>query len=318
MILNGDLEVLTAVIGEDDEEGADGYDGYEDGDDYAGVVTSAPTTADNSEDVRLSQNAAVQLIKNPDTFGHSIPLSTHSNGSSNPNIAHLMSHSALGGPMIAPNAPAVSFENPAMSSFYEPAHVPFSGTHFQQAMAQSDSDKVAAWNAQFYSVLMNGGPQQQPQQQQPQRSIFTPPAFNDSKAFLANFQGQQQLLAMRQQRGNVGHAYGSPDGDDSSSVGSAGSRRRERSGSLNSGSSYGSPQNGSPLGNYDIASVGTEAQLEYGMPKRFSAGLQTDTGVGGHWNSSMDGMNGLMKQNFTPPINVGGGGNGSGFAMMMM
>jgi len=117
--------------------------------------------------------------------------------------------------------------------------------------------------------------------------------------------------------------YGSPaDGDDSSSVGSGSGRRRERSGSLNSGSGYGSPQHGSPMGNYEISTTGVEAQSDYGMPKRFNTGLQINTGVGGQWGSGrgdrVDGMNGMMKQNLNPPISVGGGGNGSGFAMMMM
>lgn len=331
MVLNGEVEVLTAVI-EDDEDG-DGYDGYEDGDEYTGCATSAPVTADNSEDIRLSQNAAAQLAN---TFGHNMPSSIPSNGNSHPNVMHLMPRTTQGGPMIASNPPAVSFENPAMSSLYEPAQGPFASAQFlQQAMSQTD-DKVAAWNAQLYTVL-NGAPHQPLQQLQAQRSLYTSPAsahglsngpisapattFNDSQAFFANFQRQQQLAAMHQQHANMGHTYGSPDGDDSSSVGSAGGRRRERSGSLNSGSGYGSPQNGSPLGNYEMAGAGAEAHSEYGMPERFSAGLQINTGVGGHWgrsNPSMDGINGSMNQNLAPPISVGGGGNGNGFAMMMM
>lgn len=333
MVLNGEVEVLTAIIGEDDEDGADGYDGYEDGDEYAGGATGAPMTADNSEDIRLSQNTAAN------TFGHNMPSSIPSNGNNNPNsvhLAHVIPRAAQhGGPMIASNSPAVSFENPAMASLYEPNQVPFSSAPFlQQGMAQID-DKVAAWNAQLYSVLANGGSHQQLQQLRAQRSLFTPPAsahglsngptsapaaaFNDTQALFANFQRQQQLVAMYQEQHSS--MYGSPDGDDSSSVGSAGGRRRERSGSLNSGSGYGSPQNGSPLGNYEMAGAGAEAQSDYGMPRRFSAGLQINTGVSGHWgrsDSGIDGLNGLMKQNLSPPISVGGGGNGNGFAMMMM
>jgi len=129
------------------------------------------------------------------------------------------------------------------------------------------------------------------------------------------------MVAMQQQQ-HMGHVYGSPDGDDSSSVGSvSGGRRRERSGSLSGGSGYGSPQHGSPLGNYEISSAEAQ-QSEYGMPKRFGAGLQINTSVGGQWvgrdGSAVDPMNGMMKQNMTPPLSVGGGGNGSGFAMMMM
>jgi len=202
-------------------------------------------------------------------------------------------------------------------------------------MGGADDEKVAAWNAQLYSALANGGNHQQLQQMQAQRALFTPPAsahglstapssasgnapsnaFNDSQAFFANFQRQQQMVAM-------GHMYGSPEGDDSSSVGSlSAGRRRERSGSIGSGSGsgYGSPQHVSPLGSYEM----NADQSEYGMPKRFSAGLQINTSVGnqqwgGRSDSAVDGMNGMMKQALTPPISVGGGGNGHGFAMMMM
>jgi len=85
---------------------------------------------------------------------------------------------------------------------------------------------------------------------------------------------------------------------------------------MNSGSGYGSPQHGSPLGNYELS--GADASSDYA--KRFGTGLQINTGVNGQWrgDSAVDGMNGMMKQNMTPPINVGGGGNGNGFAMMMM
>jgi len=350
MVLNGEVEVLAAVVGEDDEDGGDGYDGYNDGDEYAASASMPP---DNSEDLRLSQSAAAaQLLKNSNSFGHNLPSSIGSNGSHNPNpmhLAHVIPRTSQhSGPMIASSSSSVSFENPAISSLYEPNQVPFSNAQFlQQNMAQPDDDKLAGWNAQLYSVLTNGASHQQHLQQlQAQRSLFTPPAsahglnngstsasatpFSD-QAFFANFQRQQQMVAMQQQQqqqqnhhqhGNMGHMYGSPDGDDSSSVGSAGGRRRERSGSLNSGSGYGSPLNGSPLGNYEIAGAGTEVQSDYGMPKRFNTGLQINTSVsGGHWgrgDSTVDGMNGLMKQNLTPPISIGGRGNGSGFAMMMM
>jgi len=341
MVLSGEIEVLAAVV--DDEEGGEGYDGYEDGDEFAGVAGSAPVPADDSEDVRLTQSAvAAQMLKNanPNPFAHNLPPSAGSNGSSNNNngmhITHIMPRpSQHGGPMIASSPTAVSFENPAMAALYEPNQGPFSAQYLQQSLGQPDSDK---WNAQLFNPAL-GGPQLQ--QLQAQHGLFTPPGsalsatpssastnapgnpFNDQE-FFANFQRQQQMVAMHQQHGNMGHMYGSPtDGDDSSSVGSASSRRRERSGSLNSGSGYGSPQHGSPMGNYEISGAGAEAQSDYGMPKRFTAGLHINTSVNGPWgggrgNTAVDGMNGMMKQNLTPPISVGGGGNGSGFAMMRM
>jgi hypothetical protein len=49
-------------------------------------------------------------------------------------------------------------------------------------------------------------------------------------------------------------------------------------------------------------------------------GLQVNTSVGGgagSWGPETDLGMGLMKQGLNSPISVGGGGNGSGFAMMM-
>jgi hypothetical protein len=126
---------------------------------------------------------------------------------------------------------------------------------------------------------------------------------------------QQQHQQQQQQMGqHGGHMYGSPDGDDVSSVDSGGNRR-ERSGSL-SGSGYGSPSHGSPPGSYEMPSVLSSlpgaGPGEY-VPRRLSAGPGT-------WGSGdaegMGGM-GMMKPNLGPPISVGGGGNGSCFAMMM-
>jgi hypothetical protein len=331
MVLSGEIEVLAAVI--DEEDGGDGYDGYEDGDEF--TTAGAPMVADDSDDLRLNQNAAVRMIKNvnANAFQHNLPSSAASNNSSNGmHLTHIMPRpSQHGGPMIASNPSSVSFENPAMASLYEPNQVPFSA-QYVQSMGQHDG--VDKWNTQLFN------PTSQLQQLPAQRGLFTPPAsalstapssastnasgnpFSDQE-FFATFQRQQQMAAMHQQQhGNIGHMYGSPaDGDDSSSVGSGSGRRRERSGSL-SGSGYGSPQHGSPMGNYELASTGADAQSDYGMPKRFNAGLQINTSVVGQWGGgrgdSVDGMNGMMKQNLNPPISVGGGGNGSGFAMMMM
>ena len=336
MVLNGEIEVLAAVI--DEEDGGEGYDGYDDSDEFTGG--GAPMAADDSEDLRLSQNAAAQMLKNANAnpFAHNLPSSAASNnGSNGMHLSHILPRpSQHGGPMIASNPSSVSFENPAMASLYEPNQGPFPTQYLQQTIVQPDAgDK---WNSQLFNAALGGS---QLQQLQAHRGLFTPPAsalssapssastnasgnpFNDQE-FFANFQRQQQMVAMHQQHhGNVGHMYGSPaDGDDSSSVGSGSGRRRERSGSLNSGSGYGSPQHGSPMGNYEISTTGVEAQSDYGMPKRFNTGLQINTGVGGQWGGGrgdrVDGMNGMMKQNLNPPISVGGGGNGSGFAMMMM
>ena len=232
MVLSGEVEVLAAVVGEDDEEGGD----YEDSDDFAGVQGNVPIPADEPEDMRMSQSAAIQMLKNANAnpFAHNLPTASTRNGM--PLAQILPRPTQHGGPMIASSPTSVSFENPAMTSLYEPNQGPFSAQFLQQ-MGQ-DTDK---WN--YHSHQM--------QHFQAQRGIYTPSSahgnaptgFNDTE-FMATFQ-RQHMMAMQQQ---MGHMYGSPDGDDSSSVGS---------------------------------------------------------------------VPGMMQQNIAPPINVGGGGNGNGFAMMM-
>ncbi|EGN95785.1 hypothetical protein SERLA73DRAFT_187008 [Serpula lacrymans var. lacrymans S7.3] len=348
MVLSGEVEVLAAVIGEEDDEGGNGFDGYDDGDDdFVGAMAN---TVDDGEDMRNSfSQASAAMLKNANAFTHNIPSNpSGNNGNANPsgiNIAHLMPRGGQhGGPMIASSPPNVSFENPAMTSLYEPHTGPqFSGASFLQqhhAMNQPDMDKAAAWNAHLYTAFTP----QQLQQLQAQRSLLTPPAsaqnmgpspasgngsnpFADptSQAFFANFQRQQQLAALQHQHGNMssrGHMYGSPpDRDDASSVGS-GRGRRERSGSLSTGSGYGSPPHGSS-GSYEMPNVlsssGAGAPSDYGVPKRLGAsGLHINTGV--PWSTrgdAVDGMAGMvMKQSLNTPNSVGGG-NGGGYGMMM-
>jgi len=99
---------------------------------------------------------------------------------------------------------------------------------------------------------------------------------------------------------------------------------RERSGSLSNGSGYGSPQHASSSGSYEMPGVLSSAPGagagagDYGVPRRVNPGLHVNTGAGswGRGDTEMCGM-GMMKQNLNSPISVGGGGNGTGFAMMM-
>jgi len=335
MVLSGELEVLAAIPDEDEENGGQGYDGYDDGEDEFGAVMGNPM---DELDDPMVQNLA--MLKNSSPFAHNLPTSGH--------LAHMISRSSQG-PMIVSTPPAVSFENPAMSSLYEPnthpasqyANAPYMQQQHSSLMSQGEADKIAAWNAQLYSALATTTPQQQQQQQQQQllqaqRSLFTPPttshgppsttgsgansqsqsnAFADhaSQAFLMNLQRQQQMAAMQQQQ-PLG--YGSPDAEDSSSVGS-GRGQRERSGSLSgSASGYGSPHHGSSPGGYEMSSAPlVSGGGDYGMPRRMSTGAH----LAGSWAHETEGMGGvgLMKQNLAPSIAVGGGGNGSGFAMMM-
>ncbi|KAF8835611.1 hypothetical protein BDN67DRAFT_975078 [Paxillus ammoniavirescens] len=320
MVLSGEVEVLAANVGEEDEEGQGQYDGFEEGDeDYLGPL---PTPMDETEDLMPANPPAV--LKSANVFGHNVTGSTAT--PSDINIARLMPHAqpnSHGGPMIAQIPPSVSFENPAMPSLYEPqvtSHfpsAPYVGQH--HAMA-SETDKVAAWTANMYSAYNS-----QQLQLQAQQSMFTPPnsahriALSTSPvsgggyadhALLANLKRQQQLLALQHQHGAM--AYG-VDGDDASSVGSSHSGR-ERSGSFSAGSGYGSPPHGASAGNYEMPNAS-----DFRVAKRMSAtGLHVNTGVSGSWTGRGDeGMNGMMmKQAMSAPINVGGA-NGGGYGMMM-
>ncbi|KAH7909226.1 hypothetical protein BJ138DRAFT_1011291 [Hygrophoropsis aurantiaca] len=309
MVLSGEVEILAAVV--DDEEGQ--YEGYEEGDDeFAG---SMPSAADDVEDV-LTANAAA-MLKNANAFGHN-----------DVNIAHLMPRgppSHHSGPMVAQMSPTVSYENPAMASLYEPHIAPhFPGAPYipHHAMGQTDTDKVAAWNANMYS----GFSAQQLQQLQAQRGMITPPTsshgapgstpspvsgngnnmtYND-QALLANLK-RQQILAMQYQHQALAYPI---DVDDASSVGSSQSGR-ERRGSFSTGSGYGSPHGSSPV-NYELSGAS-----DHSASKRMSANLHINTGANGLWTGREDAMgNMMMKRGSETSINVGGGNNG-GYGMML-
>ncbi|KAH7921047.1 hypothetical protein BV22DRAFT_1107376 [Leucogyrophana mollusca] len=311
MVLSGEVEILAAVV--DDEEGQ--YDGYEEGDeDFAG---SMPNAVDDGEDMMTAN--ATAMLKNANAFTHN-----------DINIAHLMPRgppSHHGGPMVAQMPPSVSFENPAMASLYEPHVTPhFPGApYIPHSMPQSDSDKIAAWNANMYS----GFSPQQMQQLHTQRGTITPPSsshgapgstpspisgngnmsFSD-QALLANLK-RQQLFAMQYQHNGLTYPV---DADDSSSVGSSHSGR-ERRGSFSTGSGYGSPLHGSSPVNYDMSG----APSDHSVAKRVGTnGLHINTGAAGSWTGRgedvMGGM--MMKRSLDTPVSVGGG-NGGGYGMMM-
>jgi len=297
MVLNGEVEIITAVIGEEDEEGQ-AYDGYDEGDDeFAGSI---PNAMEDTEDVMPS----APMVKNG--------MYTHGNvPPTDVNIAHMMPcgpPSSHGGPMIAQMHSSVSFENPEMPSIYEPrvnfAAAPYIGQH-HPAMEQHN---LKAW-----SNMYNAYHPQHPHQLPVQRSVITPPNgshnmgpsattgnhFSDQAA-LANLK-RQQMLALQQQHGAMGYVA---DADDTSSVGS---------GHSSPGSGYGSPSRGASSMNYEIAN----AHPDYGLPKRLSLGnLHINTGIAGSWSGRVDdGMGSMMtKQGLGGPINVG---NGGGYGMMI-
>lgn len=297
MVLNGEVEILAAAIGEEDEEGQ-AYDGYDDGDDeFAG---SMPNAMDDTEDVMPS----VPMVKNGMYVHGNVPPT-------DVNIAHLMPRgppNSHGGPMIAQMHSSVSFENPEMPSIYEPrvnfAAAPYIGQH-HPAMEQHN---MKAW-----SNMYNAYHPQHPHQLPVQRNLITPPKgshnmgpsattgnhFGDQAA-LANLK-RQQMLALQQQHGAIGYVA---DADDTSSVGS---------GHSSPGSGYGSPSHGASSMSYEIAN----ALPDYGLPKRLSlSNLHINTGIAGSWSGRVeDGMGGMMtKQGLGVPINIG---NGGGYGMMI-
>ncbi|KIK38727.1 hypothetical protein CY34DRAFT_373712 [Suillus luteus UH-Slu-Lm8-n1] len=278
MVLNGEVEILAAVIGEEDEEGQ-AYDGYDEGDDeFAG---SMPTAMDDTEDVMPS----APMVRTAMYAHGNVPPT-------DVNIAHMMPRgppNSHGGPMIAQMHSSVSFENPEMPSMYEPrvnfAAPPYIGQH-HPAMEQHN---MKAWT----NMYNNAYHPQHSHQVPVQRNLITPPNNMGSSATTGNHFDQaalanlkrQQMLALHQQHGAMGYVA---DADDASSVGS---------------------------GNSSPGSVSGYA--DYGLPKRLSLGnLHINTGIAGPWSGRVeDGMGGMMtKQSLGVPISVG---NGGGYGMMI-
>ena len=309
MILNGEVETLNAVIGEEDEEGLGPYEGYEEGEDeFAG---SMPSAMDDAEDVVPAGGA--MTLKNG-FYVHGNP--------SEVNIAHLMPRGpprSHGGPMIAQMPSSASFENPDMPSIYEP-QVNFAGAPHIGHHPTVEQHNMKAWAANLYN---NYEPQQQQQfhHLHAQRNLVTPPNsshtmgssvvtpgnhFSD-QVVLANLK-RHRILSQQQQQHHSAMRY-TADPEDTSSVGS-GHSSRERSGSYSPGSGYGSPTHASPM-NYEIANTHTD----YGVPKRLGlGGIHINSDIAGLWGDhGEDGMGGMVMKLGTP-INIGGGG---GYNMMM-
>ncbi|KAG1725707.1 uncharacterized protein EDB91DRAFT_83711 [Suillus paluster] len=303
MVLNGEVEIIAAVIGEEDEEGQ-AYDGYEEGDDE--FASSMPGAMEDTDDPMAT---ATMLKTGMYAHGNLPPTDV--------NIAHLMPRgppNSHGGPMIAQMPSSVSFDNPEMPSVYEPqvnfAAPPYMG-HHHPAMEQHN---LKAWTNMY-----TGYNPQQLQQLQMQRNLITPPNGSHNmgpSATTGNHFGdqvtlaslkRQQMLALQQHHSAMGYIG---DADDASSVGSGHSG--ERSGSFSPGSGYGSPSHASPM-NYEIAN----AHPDYCIPKRLSMGnLHINTGIAGSWGGrGDDGMGGMVtKQGLGAPINVGSSG---GYGMMI-
>ncbi|KAI0820157.1 hypothetical protein BC628DRAFT_918585 [Trametes gibbosa] len=314
MILSGEVEVLSAGPIEEDDG-----DDYGD-DDYAGPPTAVPAPmmhdTDMDSSLHLAPKAAPSDAHNP--FAHSVPQSRTANGlqlqTILPRPPH---HPGPHTPMVVQSPTGVSFENPAMSSMYEPHHIqpqytggngqymsqqgPLMGAHVHDdkwGPAQMFNPQVPGGPALFtpptssHGVSNIGAPGQQQQQQQQQQH----------QAFLMSLQ-RQHMLQQQQQQQQL---------DASPSSGPM-NIRRERSGSVNSnGSGYASPVS-NPGSSYEMPSV---MNGPASVPRRMGPAT-------GGWD---DGMNvgmplgpmssmGMMK---SAPISVGGGGNGHGYASMML
>ncbi|KAI0636369.1 hypothetical protein C8Q77DRAFT_1154320 [Trametes polyzona] len=293
MILSGEVEVLNA--GPIEEE--DGNDDYGD-DDYAGPATAVPggLIHDTDMDHLASKPADVH---NP--FAHSrngggLQLQTILPRPAN----HHSSHT----PMVVTSPTGVSFENPAMSSLYEPHHIQpqYSagpGSYLpQQGPVMGGHVHDDKWGApQMFNGQVPGGP-----------ALFTPPASSHGAANVGapgSQQQQQQAFLINLQRQ---HMLQQQQLDASPSSGPI-NVRRERSGSVNSnGSGYASPVSNTGS-SYEMPSVMNGPAA---VPRRMGPGGWDDgmsMAMGG-----MQGM-GMMK---SAPISVGGGGNGHGYASMML
>ncbi|KAI0060495.1 hypothetical protein BV25DRAFT_1917600 [Artomyces pyxidatus] len=306
MVLNGEVEVLTAIPGMDDQDEDDGYGDNED--DLPGGAMSGPAGLDDAEDMMAAP--FVKSAANP--FAHNVASQSH--------LAQILPRTASHNrPMIAQTLPGVSFENPAMAALYDShTQLPQQFQQMQYNMGHPlpmDGDK-SAWTNQLFAA-------QQLQQQQlaSQHGLFTPPPTSHGSA-PATFTTQAYYAGLqRQQAHNMpgAHMYGSPVDDDASSVGSGHNIGRDRSGSMN-GSGYGSPSQGRPgsvsstPGSYEMPGV-----LSAGLPsaEAFGAAKRTSSGNAMWGRDEMDALASLKPGMGSAPIAVGGGGNGSGFAMMM-
>jgi len=294
MVLSGEVEILTAIPGMDEEEDGEGYGDNEDdmpiGAIPAGIARPIPV---DSEDINLMTASPVKAAINP------FPHSGHHTGS---HLAHILPRPAPhSNPIIAQSISNVSFENPAMASLYDQqSQVPSQQYQMQfNHNASLDSDKPAAWTNQIFTQVQ----QQLPNQQ----AVFTAPTASHGPSpngASQQFAHQAYYQAPRQQH-PAQHIYGSPvDSEDASSISSGlGFGERDRS----NGSPYGSPQDSrassvsSQPGSYEMPGVLTSG----GIPTRMSAG-------GAMWNGND--MDNIVAPNM---IAVGAGGGNGGYAMVM-
>jgi hypothetical protein len=290
MVLSGEVEILTSIPGMEEEEEGDGFDNEDDM-----PIRASSATRSMPEEAEDRNPMAVPTIKSASNpFTHN--ALNHPGASQ---LAHILPRPpSITRPVIAQNIPNVSYENPAMTSFYDQqTHVPSQQYQMQFNVGHTpEAEKSAAWNNQIFVT------QQLQQQLANQHGMYTPSATSHGPSSAGAglpFSNQAYYQALPRQQHPTQHIYGSPiDSEDGSSVGSAlGGRDRSDS------STYGSPQ-GARTG-----SVSSQPG-SYEVP-----GILTDAGM---WNrNDIESMTALGSNLVSPPIAVGGGGNGGGFAMMM-
>jgi len=318
-VTSGELEVIATITGEEEDDEM-GYGGY-DGDDDYGHVPHAPVPHSRLDDL---EDPRVAMLRASDTFPHGMPAQhAHHNSGNALHLAHVMPRPAAqaGGPMIA-SPTTISFDNPAMPSMFDSPAYP--GAPFIPAQSHSlhthqsvESEKIAAWNAA--QIFHNGQMAQQP------RAMFTPPASHPISA------GSPSRSSHSSPHGSVSppHSTGSPvsnhsglafneaelygahDEREQTTVAPAISSVRNRSGSLNINmGTVHSPATGSPGGSptYDITNPG---EYTLSIPRRAMH------------NSIWARDNEIGMSALNVGLNMGmnsvavGGGNGTGFAMMM-
>ncbi|KAI0083390.1 hypothetical protein BDY19DRAFT_701613 [Irpex rosettiformis] len=283
MIMSGEVEILSAGPIEEEEAGEDEY-GDEEGapaPSYgAHPGTSAmPPMADEppfAHNVHHGHGHAHHLS------GHGLHLQTM--------IPRGHTNNGIPSPMIVHSPQAVSFENPAMASIYDPPHM---GQYFSSSVNDNPNQK---WSGMPY-----GGQQQ-----------FTPP--QSSHGYNGMYAGQRGYPQQR-------YAHQQQDNDDASSVGSAGQSpvpagvgmgmvKRERSGSMGSVGSNGQEMPGVLGGASAMGRRQQQQQQQWPGEEGYGMGMG-GMGMGG---GSLSGM-GMGGRGATAALAVGGG---NAFGAMML
>lgn len=163
MVLSGELEVIAAIPGEEDNEDDNDYPGYEDEFPAVVHVSHGHPRMDELDDPRMAS-----MIK-PGHFNPNVSVPSTANALP---LAHILPRPSAGPPIMASPTPYDG------SNIYEAHHglagSPTAAPGFMQHQPQQsiDADKMAWYGTQPHQQLM------QPQQ----RSLYTPPASNGNGA----------------------------------------------------------------------------------------------------------------------------------------